>query len=692
VLRPASILPCRKTLLLLKLSVLSIVFFFPPSGRIALAAPDVSAEDTSQTARGHARVYALEEVSVTGNRLPQALQDAPSPANVLTRAAIEAAGGISLGQVLAIQPGLFVKDYGAGGALKTISQRGMGTEHTLMLLNGIPINSVQTGILDLGTLVAGEIDRVEVVQGGHSASFGANAVAGVINIIPRQPEDGHLVRMRTGIGSFGSRELAVSLGSVTESALWRTSLSHDWGEGNYPFIYRNGPTEIPLERKNADFSSYAGNVLARGMLSGSTSAFGYVSMQGGERGVPGPVAGPVSQSSARQTDRFFIAQTGLDHIAGEQTAFHGDVQVQHAYQQYTDPDLVVNFVPLENSYSNTEIRGDLRTDIRRGKRTRVSAGADLAHASADANTLQEPVSRTHWGVYAVGEQRWEVGPEGSTLGVYPAIRFDRLGSGLSAFSPQVGMQWSVPLGSPSVLQELAASLRGSVSRNFREPTFNELYYSGGGGKGNPSLEPERSTGAELGAGLSFVLGGEHHLNAALFGNDMANRIVWVAAGAGAVSPKNLRRVLCRGLEWTYQWSHPAAGLSLSAHYTLTRSEKVSEDYPGDPNTGTQLPYLPEEQAGIVAGYSGLFSGGLLRAVDFSAGYGFVGYRYVTEDNTSILPSFATLRCGCAVTLADGRVDVTLRLDVQNVLNEAYEVMPGYPMPPRSFRGVLAVDY
>ncbi len=415
-------------------------------------------------------------------------------------------------------------------------------------------------------------------------------------------------------------------------------------------------------------------------------------MTGGERGVPGPVAGPVSESSARQTDRLFIAQTGLDHIAGEQAALHGDVQVQHAYQRYTDPDLVVNFVPLDNTSSNTEIRGDLRADIRPGARTRISAGADLVYAGAEANTLQEPVSRTHWGAYAGGEHRWETGPGGSTLGVYPAVRFDGLGSGVSALSPQVGVQWSVPLGNPSVFRELATSLRGTVSRNFRQPTFNELYYSGGGGKGNPSLEPERSTGAELGAGLSFVLGGEHHLNAALFGNDMANRIVWVAAGAGAVSPKNLRRVVCRGLEWTYQWSYPAAGVSLSAHYTLTRSEKVSEDYPGDPNTGTQLPYLPEEQAGLVAGYKGLFGGGPIRAVDLSAGYGFVGYRYVTEDNTSTLPSFATLRCGCALTFAAGPVDVMLRLDVQNVLNEAYEVMPGYPMPPRSFRCVLAVDY
>jgi outer membrane receptor protein involved in Fe transport len=415
-------------------------------------------------------------------------------------------------------------------------------------------------------------------------------------------------------------------------------------------------------------------------------------MTGGERGVPGPVAGPVSQSSARQVDRMVIAQTGLDHIAGEQTAFHGDVQVQHAYQQYTDPDLVVNFVPLENTSSNTETRADLRTDFRPGARMRVSVGADLAHAAADANTLQEPVSRTHWGIYATGEHRWEMGPEGSTLGVYPAVRFDRLGSGLSALSPQVGIQWSLPLGSLSVFRELATSVRGSVSRNFREPTFNELYYSGGGGKGNPSLDPERSTGAELGAGLSFVFGGEHHLNAAMFGNDMTDRIVWVAAGAGAVSPKNLRHVRSRGLECTYQWSYPAAGISLSAHYTLTRSEKVSEDYPGDPNTGTQLPYLPEEQAGLAAGYGGTFTGGAIRALDLSAGYGFVGYRYITEDNASILPSFATLRCGCAVTLAAGPVDVVLRLDVQNVLNEAYEVMPGYPMPPRSFRCMLAVDY
>jgi outer membrane cobalamin receptor len=86
-----------------------------------------------------------------------------------------------------------------------------------------------------------------------------------------------------------------------------------------------------------------------------------------------------------------------------------------------------------------------------------------------------------------------------------------------------------------------------------------------GGKGNPLLDPERSTGAKFGAGVSSVFGGEHHLDATMFGNDMANRIVWVAAGAGCVSPKNLRRVLSRGLEFTYLCSYPYAGLSLSLH-------------------------------------------------------------------------------------------------------------------------------
>ena len=687
-LRPLSLFPSCKTCLVLLLLLVHVI----PVAGFAHAFSDEAALDSTRATRARSRVYTLEEMRVTGTRLPQAVQDGPSSANVLTRSAIEATGGTSLGQILALQPGLFLKDYGGGGALKTISQRGMGTEHTLLLLNGIPINSVQTGFLDLGTLVADEIDRVEVVHGGHSASFGANAVAGVMNIVPRQPEGGRLVRVRSGIGSYGSRELGVSAGGVTESALWRASVSRDWSEGDFPVIYRNGPTENTLVRKNSDFFSLAGSVLARGSLSASTRFLGYVSMVGGERGVPGPVVGPVSQSRARQNDRLLIAQAGLDHVAGEQAGLHGNVQVQHVYQQYTDPDLIVNFVPLDNTYTNTEIRGDGRVDIQAGTLTRYSAGADLAYASADANTLQQAVSRTHWGVYLLGERRWALGPGGSTAGLYPAIRFDQLGGGVSALSPQIGLQWSIPLGGLSLLEELVARARASVSRNFRAPTFNELYYSGGGGKGNPLLEPERSTGAEFGAGVSFIFGGEHHLDAMMFGNDMANRIVWVAAGAGSVSPKNLRRVISRGIECTYLWTSPGAGLSLSLHYTLTQTEKVSEDYSGDPNVDTQLPYVPQEQAGVVLRYNLLFDDGPLRDVDVSAGYGFVGYRFVSEDNTSILPSFATLRCGCAVTIAAGPLDVLLRLDVQNVLDEEYEVMPGYPMPPRSFRCSLAVTY
>jgi len=636
------------------------------------------------------RVYALDEVVVTSQRIPRPVLYTPSATSVIPRRLIEQSAGTSLGNILAAGNGLFVKDYGGPSGIKTISQRGLGTEHTLVLINGMPVNSVQNGGADLGMTDAGEIERIEIVRGGQSALYGAHAVAGIVNVVTRaMPEDEH-ASVGVEWGSFGYRHLRLAVGSGITPVVWQIRYGHEQSDEQYPFEFRNGPVTQQLTRQNADLLVNRWSGALQTALSPGIQLSSYASYQDGERGVPGIVAGPFSVSRARQRDRQAILQTSVTKIFSPTLSWENRIQGLHSYQRYRDPDLLVGYAPVDNYYTSQELRFESHFALQPGPGTRLNAGADIARTLGESNAHREDGSRTQWALAFAGEQRLLGTDAGASLSLFPALRYDHAGTGLDAWSPQIGVYARIPVMGGEDAPSTLLRVRGSGSRNFRPPTFNELYYAGGGGFGNPELRPERSTSIEVGIGASTNILGEHHVDITYFAISMSDRILWMPAGSGSVSPKNIRQVESNGVELAYTFS--SGGASFSAQYTRSRSEKTSEDYPGDPNTSVQLIYTPQEMLGLQGSWLFDLDAGVLTSVGCSGGYTFVGHRYTTEDNGEFLPGYHLVQAGALVRLRAGDLRLNVRGDVLNLLDEPYVVMAGYPMPPRTVRVRLDVVY
>ncbi len=660
-----------------------------PPGDIPLT-PGVAAVADSSDTLFTRRLFALDEVVVTSQRIPRPVLYTPSATSVIPRRLIEQSAGTSLGNVLAAGNGLFVKDYGGPSGIKTISQRGLGTEHTLLLINGMPVNSVQHGGVDLGMTDAAEIERIEIVRGGQSALHGPHAVAGIVNVITRaMPEDEHA---SAGFewGSFGYRHLRVAAGSGVTPVAWQIRYGHERSDEQYPFEFRNGPVTRELTRQNADLivNKWSGGLHTA--LSPRVRLNSYAAYQDGERGVPGVIAGPYSESRARQRDRQAILQTSVTTVLSPAISWENRVQGLHSYQRYRDPDLFVGYAPVDNYYTSRELRLESHFALQPGSETRFNVGADVARTLGESNAHREDGARTQWAVAFAGEQRLLGADTGASLSLFPALRYDHAGAGLDAWSPQIGVYARVPVGGGEDNPRTLLRARGSGSRNFRPPTFNELYYAGGGGFGNPELRPERSTSIEAGIGASTNLLGEHHVDVTYFAISMSDRIIWMPAGSGSVTPKNIRQVESKGVELAYTFSSGRA--SVSAQYTRSRSEKTSADYPGDPNTSVQLIYTPQEMFGVRGSWLFNLDAGVLTSVECSGGYTFVGHRYTTEDNDEFLPGYQLVQAGASARFHVGDVRLNVRGDVLNLLDERYEVMAGYPMPPRTVRVRLDVVY
>ncbi len=178
----------------------------------------------------------LEEVTVTGSRIPRRDFTANAPVTTVDEAIFDATGSIGVETILNQLPQFTPADTqfmtfdventasNTVGA-STISLRGLGPNRNLVLINGrraMPINP--TMVVDTNSIPAAAIARVEIISGGASAVYGADAVGGVVNFILKDDFEGASVDVRYGDTQHGGSE------EVTISGLLGASL--DSGRGN----------------------------------------------------------------------------------------------------------------------------------------------------------------------------------------------------------------------------------------------------------------------------------------------------------------------------------------------------------------------------------------------------------------------------------------------------------------------------
>src|SRR5690606_18407784 len=159
---------------------------------LAISGMPAAAQDQPQEASpGADRPIQLETVAVTGSRIRRVDAETANPVFTMSRETIEKSGYMTVGELLQQLPniagaGMTTGDnsYGGTGA-STISLRGLGSERTLILLNGVRYYAG-----DVNALPANMIQRIEVLKDGASVVYGSDAIAGVVNVITRQDLDG----------------------------------------------------------------------------------------------------------------------------------------------------------------------------------------------------------------------------------------------------------------------------------------------------------------------------------------------------------------------------------------------------------------------------------------------------------------------------------------------------------------------
>ncbi|MBQ4395529.1 MAG: TonB-dependent receptor [Paludibacteraceae bacterium] len=129
----------------------------------------------------------LNSVVVTANRYATKRQETATIVNVLSPKLFETTAVACVADVLDFQPGLRVENTCSNCGKTELRINGLQGQYTQILLDSRPVFSSMASVYGLEQVPAAMIDRIEVVRGGGSAMYGANAIAGVVNIITKEP-------------------------------------------------------------------------------------------------------------------------------------------------------------------------------------------------------------------------------------------------------------------------------------------------------------------------------------------------------------------------------------------------------------------------------------------------------------------------------------------------------------------------
>jgi len=597
----------------------------------------------------------LDGISVSAFRTPSPLERS-GPVSIIERRNVGANGRLSVAELLYASPSLMMKDY---GNLATIGLRGANTEQTLILLDGVKLNSAQDNLCDLTTLPLTLAQRLEVVRGNNSALYGANSIGGLVNVITPEP-DRFGAEATGGIGSFGKRYLTAEhsnwsapLGYVVAASLNRTGDS---------FSYR-ATLDSVHERVNSDINSQ--DVMAKGIFAQGphrASLLGEYNIT--RRGEPGPTSWPAD--SARMEDYRGIAHLSYDLQEADNARLESRLYHHQSWRHYWNPD-TLSWANDTHVTTVSGITAKQTTHLTRWATAIVGLEGEREQFRSTAIGTPQRWTGSGW---AETRLRW------LAFDIVPMARFDWLNdsrqqpdstftrSNARVINPKLSLSCSDPAW---------LNLYASVGRSFRAPTFNELYWpEDPWTKGNPQLKPEWATSVDVGASArcgSFLSG-----RLGLWHSFLTNLIQWQPDSAYVYKPVNLDTATITGGELELSLSSAHAGIDGSATYLLARSQ------------GMDLIYRPRLSctASPWAGWG---------PVRLTGNVSYTGQRYTTPDtlppnSANSLPAHLLFDVGLSISPAFGRVETALRGGIRNLLDRQYEVMRGYPVPGRNWYAEL----
>ena len=607
----------------------------------------------------------IATVVVTATRTKTPVEEVSTSVTVISEDEIRSRQDETVGEVLRSVPGLQVVRAGARGAVTTVFIRGAESDHTLVLVDGVEVNSVTLGSFDFADLTTESVERIEVVRGSGATLYGSQAIGGVINIITKRGAETPAATLSIEGGSGSThREAATVSGSQGIASFW----------GSAAYLESEGFRPV-----NDDHRNFAAAVRTDLAVSESGVLRGVFRYSGTESGLFNNNNFAALRDPDARTKRDLLLAKGeweqelgggLDYrVAGSYT--------RENFRFFDEPDRFDAFPSL--SRIPTEIAsGEFQGNYYWHDSSVTTFGFEFEDRMADVRSdfggfqTRFDQGRNNFAYYAQEQLRLF----GERVFIVGGFRLDDN----EDFGTEISPAWSLAYR----IRRTGTKLKAGFSEGFKAPNFNELFFPN---FGNPVLEPEQS--AEWNAGFEQSLWGDlFSFEAVYFRRRVRGLIeaVLVDPETFTFQAQNFGRVDVEGVE-VISVLRLGPALALSANFTYLDFDTRDE----------RLLRRPRERANV--GLSYLRDGVFRRAdvLNVNLTLDVVGGRDDVDPirGPAVNPMYAKADLALSYTFAPRPSffgGLTAYCRVENVLDRDYREALGFDAPPVNFMVGVRVTF
>ncbi len=489
----------------------------------------------------------LNPVVVTATRTETPLRETAASVTVIDEQEIEQRQAETVAEVLRTVPGVDIVQNGSRGTTTSVFIRGSESDQTLVLVDGVEVNSVTLGAADFSNMTTENIDRIEVRRGGGGTLYGSQAIGGVINILSKKgegtptfsvsSEGGNCATHREVMSFSGSHGIVGFSGAIANVD---TDGFRTFNDGHRNFT-ANGRLDVSLLPQGT----------LRGFLRYGDAKAGLFNNKN-YLGVP--------DLNARQLENSVLAKGEWEHALGSSFTYRfAGAYVKSNQRFFDDPDV---FDPFGSGISRipTELKiGEAQANYSWQNLSVTTAGFEFkdrsAHVRSNFGGFRTEFRKSQGNFAYYLQERLRLCDE--RLFVTAGFRVDDNDD----FGTHVTPAWSLAY----LIPQTGTKLKGGYAEGFRAPNFNELFYPD---FGNPDLGSEESS--EWNAGIEQQLGDPRFsLEATYFSRRVKGLIegVLVDPDNFIFQAQNLGRVDVQGLE-VIPVVQLSSQLTLNGHFTF----------------------------------------------------------------------------------------------------------------------------
>ena len=646
----------------------------------------------------------IPEVTIYGKR---PMKDIGVQKTRLDSVALKDNIALSMADVLTFNSSIFVKSYGRA-TLSTVAFRGTSPSHTQVTWNGMRVNNPMLGMTDFSMIPSYFIDDASLLHGTSSVNETGGGLGGSVKLSTQPASaDGFGMQYIQGIGSF--KTFDEFLRFTHGDNHWQTSSRIVFSSSPNDYTYRNHDKKENIYDENMNIigqfypkeKNRSGSFKDLHVLqevyynTRKGDRFGlnawYINSN---RELPMLTTdyGHENDFENRQRETTFRGILSWDHMreSWKIAAKGGYIHTQMKYDYKRDAgNGMMTSMTRSRSKVNT-FYGQAEGEYYMGKKWLFTVNASVHQhfvQSHDKNIIRQDGNQA-----VVGYKKGRVEVSGATSAKWQPN--ERLGMSIVLREELYGQNWTPLI--PAFFMDGVLSKKGniiaktSISRNFRFPTLNDLYFLPGG---NPDLKKE--SGWTYDVGISFATGKEniYSLSGSVnwFDSHVKDWILWLPTTKGFFSPRNIKDVHAYGVELQSEFKVTLGKdwmLNLDGTFSWTPSINEGEPMsPADQSVGKQLPYVPEWSSSI---------SGRLAWKTWSLLYKWCYYseRHTMSSNdvslTGKLPPYfmnnLTLEKGISLKWAE----LSLKGAVNNLFNEEYLSVLSRPMPGINFEFFISI--